>query len=196
MNRHLVRATARERSLALPGDTLIPRAADTITHAITINCSTRELWPWLVQMGADRAGWYSYDALDNGGRRSAKRILPEFQHAGVGAIFPALPGRTDGFVLIEQEPTHWLVLAWPLPTGEPVVTWAFVLNEVTPTLTRLIVRVRAGEAYSFHGLPNAIGLWLARVVHFIMQRRQLVEIARRAEYGSRPHPRGAHGLPS
>jgi hypothetical protein len=185
-SRKPVQATARERTLALPGDTIIPHAAGAFTHAITIHCSRRELWAWLVQMGAGRAGWYSYDLLDNGGHHSAEQILRGLQHPPVGAVFPALPGRRDGFVLLEQEPAHWLILGWPSPTGEQVVTWAFVLHEIEPAVTRLLVRVRGSEEYSFHGLPRAIGLWLAKVVHFIMQRKQLVEIARRAEGGARP----------
>ena len=94
---------------------MIRHAADSLTHAITVQCGRRELWPWIVQMGADRAGWYSYDILDNGGRHSADRILQRSAESFVGAVFPALPGRRDGFVLVENEPTHWLVLGWPAP---------------------------------------------------------------------------------
>src|SRR5687767_4575473 len=78
--RHSVQATTREHLLALPGDEMIRHAADSLTHAITVHCNRRELWPWLIQMGADRAGWYSYDMLDNGGRRSAEKILHGLQH--------------------------------------------------------------------------------------------------------------------
>lgn len=174
-------ATGREHLLALPGDELIRHAAGSLTHAITVHCSRKELWPWLVQMGADRAGWYSHDVLDNGGRHSAERILQGLQHPSVGAVFPALPGRRDGFILLENEPTHWLVLGWPSPEGDLVVTWAFMLHEIDVNTTRLIVRARASDDYRFHGLPKAMGFWLARVVHFVMERKQLVEIARRAE---------------
>jgi proline iminopeptidase len=129
----LVSATAHERARALPGDSIIPDAVGSLTHAITITCGRCDLWPWLVQMGADRAGWYSYDALDNGGRHSSEQILQGFQHPPVGTVFPALPGRTDGFILIEQEPTYWLILGWPSPNGSEVVTWTFVLDELGPT---------------------------------------------------------------
>jgi hypothetical protein len=182
MNLHSrIHATEREQVETLPGDGFVRHAADTLTHAITLDCNYRELWPWLVQMGADRAGWYSYDLLDNGGWHSAEQILRRFQSPSVGTVFPALPGTREGFVLIDIEPTHWLVLGWPSATGEQMVTWAFVLRELGPNTTRLIVRARASEQYKFHGLPNAFGLWLARVVHFIMERKQLVELARRAE---------------
>jgi hypothetical protein len=160
---------------------MIRHAADSLTHAITVHCSRRELWPWIVQMGADRAGWYSYDILDNGGRHSAERILHGLQNPSVGAVFPALPGRRDGFVLLENEPAHWLVLGWPAEDGELMVTWAFMLHEIDDNTTRLIVRARASDDYRFHGLPKAMGLLLARMVHFVMERKQLLEIARRAE---------------
>ena len=174
-------ATPREHLLALPGDEMIRHAAGSLTHAITVHCNRRELWPWLVQMGADRAGWYSYDILDNGGRHSAERILHGLQNPSVGAVFPALPGRRDGFVLLETEPTHWLVLGWPSDDGGLMVTWAFMLHEIDDNTTRLIVRARASGDYRFHGLPKAMGLLLARIVHFVMERKQLLEIARRAE---------------
>ena len=72
-----VRASRVERARTLAGDELIPRPIGSLTHAITIRRAAREVWPWLVQMGAgNRAGWYSYDFLDNGRQRSADRIMP------------------------------------------------------------------------------------------------------------------------
>ena len=177
------RATPREHLLAMPGDEMIRHAAGSLTHAITVHCSRKELWPWLIQMGADRAGWYSYDVLDNGGSPSADRILRGFQTPSVGTVFPALPGRRDGFLLVENEPTHWLVLGWPSSEGEMVVTWAFMLHEIDENTTRLIVRARANDDYRFHGLPKEMSLLLARAVHFVMERKQLLGIARRAESG-------------
>ena len=179
--RQRITATSRERLLALPGDEMIPHAADSLTHAITVHCNRRELWPWLIQMGADRAGWYSYDLLDNGGRPSADHIVPSLQSPPVGAVFPALPGQRDGFVLLESEPPQWLVLGWPGQDGRLVVTWSFMLHEVDENTTRLIVRARASDDYRFHGMPKAMGLLLARMVHFVMERKQLLEVARRAE---------------
>jgi hypothetical protein len=178
---HRTRATSREHLLAMPGDEMIRHAAGSLTHAITVHCSRKELWPWLIQMGADRAGWYSYDVLDNGGRHSAEQVLQGLQSPSVGAVFPALPGRRDGFILVENEPTHWLVLGWPAPDDKLMVTWAFALHEIDEHTTRLIVRARARDDYRFHGLPKALGTRLANVVHFVMERKQLLEIARRAE---------------
>ncbi len=87
-----VRATREEKTRALPGDERIPEAIDTLTHGVTIRRPPRDVWPWLVQMGAgSRAGWYSYDWLDNGRQPSAMRIVPELQHPTVGLSFPRCP---------------------------------------------------------------------------------------------------------
>jgi hypothetical protein len=133
-------------------------------------------------MGAGaRAGWYSYDFLDNGRRPSANRIVPELQEITAGMLFPALPGMTDGFILVTFEPERFLVMGWPSQEGSWLMTWAFVLEQTEHGGTRLIVRARGGRGYQFHGMP----WWLARhvvpLVHGIMQRKQLLGIARRAE---------------
>ena len=60
-------ATAFERRRPLPVDAMIPDALFTSTHAITIDAPPEQVWPWIAQMGAGRAGWYSWDAIDNGG---------------------------------------------------------------------------------------------------------------------------------
>jgi hypothetical protein len=178
-----VRATQEERARVLPGDERIPEAVDTLTHGVTIRCAPREVWPWLVQMGAGvRAGWYSYDWLDNGRTPSATRIVPELQHPAIGAVFPALPGVSEGFVLLALEYDRILMLGWRAPDGALEVTWTFVLETHVAGGTRLLVRVRAGRGYRLWGLPLVLTRLVARAVHFIMQRRQLLGIAARAEH--------------
>jgi hypothetical protein len=81
-----VRANRGERWRSLPGDGFIPAAESMLTHGISIRRPRSEVWPWLVQMGAGRAGWYSYDQVDNGDRQSAERIVPELQQIRVGDI--------------------------------------------------------------------------------------------------------------
>jgi pimeloyl-ACP methyl ester carboxylesterase len=185
---HSVRATTDERARALPGDERIPRAIDTLTHGVTIQRPPRDVWPWLVQMGAgSRAGWYSYDWLDNGRQPSATRIVPELQHPAVGTIFPAVPGMTDGFIVLAIEPERVVTLGGPAPDGTLAVTWTFVLEEVAPGVTRLLVRARGGPGYRFHGLPLLLTRFVVRVVHFVMQRKQLLGIARRAEMTMSQH---------
>jgi hypothetical protein len=176
-----VHADHFERVRRLPGDDVIPAPLATLTHAVTIEREPPLVWPWLAQMGAGRAGWYSYDWLDNGRRPSAARLLPEQQTIAIGTLFPALPGATDGFKVLAFEPNEWLLLGWTEPSGVPLVTWAFVLEPRRGGGTRLITRVRGSERYRFHGLSAALSKPIVRVVHFVMQRRQLLGIARRAE---------------
>jgi hypothetical protein len=184
-----VRADRAERVRPLPGDDLIAEPLATLTHAITIHRDRRAVWPWLAQMGAGtRAGWYSYDFVDNARHPSATRVVPELQSVAVGTVFPALPGITEGFRVQHVEPPASLVLVWPLSTGEPAVTWAFLLEPCPGPATRLIVRARGGQGYRFHGLPAPLSTPLIRLVHFVMQRRQLLGIAHRAESTVPPPP--------
>ncbi len=178
-----VRATPAEESMTLAGDGLIPQPIGSVNHAITIRRPPRDVWPWLVQMGSGRAGWYAYDFIDNGGHTSAERILPEDQTIGIGSIFPALPGAKDVFVVAQCEPEHSLVLAWRLPDGRYQTTWAFVLEQPQPDQTRLIVRGRVASGYRPYGLPQWLAVSTGHLAHFIMQRKQLLGIARRAEAG-------------
>jgi len=145
-------------------------------------------------MGAGtRAGWYSYDFIDNGRRRSANCVVPQLQTVAVGALFPALPGAHDGFHVLDFETARYLVLGWrPARGAPPVMTWAFVLEERPGDCTRLIVRAQGGRGYPFYGLPPWLGMPVIRFGHAIMERRQLLGIASRVE---RPKPAGdgTHG---
>jgi hypothetical protein len=107
--------------------------------------------------------------------------VPELQHPSIGSIFPALPGVTDGFTLLAMTRERMLMLGWLAPDGTPQVTWTFVLDEVSPGVTRLLVRARGGPGYRFHGLPLLLTRVVVRIVHFVMQRKQLLGIAARAE---------------
>ncbi len=176
-----VRANPAERARTLAGDDLIPQPAGSVNHAITIRRPPHDVWPWLAQMGSGRAGWYAYDFIDNGGHPSAERILPKYQNIGVGSVFPALPGATDVFAVAQSEPERNLVLVWRLPNGKYQTTWAFVLEQPQPRQTRLIVRGRIAFGYRPYGLPQWLAIPTGALAHFIMQRKQLLRIARRAE---------------
>jgi len=91
-----------------------------------------------------------------------------------------MPGATDGFFVLSYEPERFLVLGGIPQDGAYAVTWALVLDPVGPNQTRLITRARANAGYEFHGLP----LVVLKLIHYIMQRKQLIEIARRAEAAS------------
>jgi pimeloyl-ACP methyl ester carboxylesterase len=173
--RHSVQATVDEQRRQLPGDELIAEPPTlSMTHAITIRRPPCDVWPWIAQMGAgNRAGWYSYDFLDNRRHRSAVQILPELQHLDVGMVFPALPGETDGFTLVAFERERFLILDFKGPDRVRLVTWVFQLEPLDDDSTRLVVRAR--------GSSGAIGHRILPLVHFIMQRKQLLGIAQRAE---------------
>jgi hypothetical protein len=83
--------------------------------------------------------------------------------------------------LLAIEPERVLTLGWLTSNGPPAMTWTFVLDEVAPHVTRLLVRACGGPGYRFFGLPVWLTKPVARVVHFVMQRKQLLGIASRAE---------------
>ena len=174
----------------MPGDELIEEPIWSATHAISIPVPFVDVWPWLAQMGADRAGWYSWDVLDNGRRPSARAILPELQDLHVGDVVPALPGATEAFVVEDVEPSRHLVLGVPDGVTRRA-TWAFVVEEDetggagTAPGSRLLVRARLGRlvlAWPVLGqrtMPKRFVGGLAEAVHWIMVRRQLHGIRQR-----------------
>ena len=89
-------ATKEEAALPLPGDQVVAKADFVATRAITIDAPPDQVWPWLVQIGSGRAGWYTYDRIDNAGVPSATEIIPELQRLAVGDLIPWWPARTSG----------------------------------------------------------------------------------------------------
>jgi hypothetical protein len=157
------RATTLEKRSALPVDALVPEPIFASTHAITIDAPPEQVWPWIAQMGAGRAGWYSWDTIDNGGTPSANRIVPEFQTVVPGDVMPAVPHATNAFVVASVDPPHDLVLTVPDATGGNAVAWEHVLDPIPGGRTRLIVR----------GLASAHWLDLARVPSPVLGRRRI-----------------------
>lgn len=94
-------ASKQEQRLTMPADSLVSNPIGNVTHAVTIFAPLESAWPWLAQMGAGRAGWYSYDRIDNGGHPSAESILAEYQQIAPGDVLPAIPGATDAFIVAE-----------------------------------------------------------------------------------------------
>jgi hypothetical protein len=172
----LVKAAA-ERRAPLAGDDIIGTPRADLTYAITIDAPPRDVWPWLVQMGCQRAGWYSWDVLDNAGARSADRIIPELQHIAVGDVLPYKPTGSEGFKVLRVEPERALILGSTTPTFEG--TWAFVLEPIGETQTRLVTRYRASFEPSTR--MSATLLW-ARALHAVMESKQLKTIKHHAEH--------------
>lgn len=88
-------ATDQEATRSLAGDETVPDPGIASTRAIDIHAPAHVVWPWLVQMRWKRAGWYSYDMIDNDRTPSAERIIPRLQSLQVGDLVPEGPGRLD-----------------------------------------------------------------------------------------------------
>jgi len=168
--------TAADRAWRLEGDDLVPDARGQLTHATTIDAPPADVWPWLVQMGCQRAGWYSWDVLDNGRVRSADHIIPELQHLAIGDILPARPVGAEGFEVLRLIPERALVLRGLSPDWPG--TWAFVLEPLGANRTRLITRYRAG-APTTGAMTVMMPVWGA--VHEFMETKQLRTIKHHAE---------------
>jgi hypothetical protein len=146
-------ATAAELAGSMPGDELLPHAQFRATRAIMIDAPPRAVWPWLVQVGALRAGWYSNDLLDNLGRPSATTIVPDLQHLEVGQWLPMAPSGPpsdrNAFRVHSFEVNEWLL--WTKPDS----TWAWRL-----TLTDHGTRRSLGSTPSTTGITRCQPCWV------------------------------------
>jgi len=212
-----------DSTTALPGDDLIGTPVATDTRGITIAAPPEAVWPWLLQMGYGRAGWYSYDRLDMKGT-SADRILPEHQALAVGDIVPTDPA--GGFEVKVLEPGRTLVLyvdtalvtaratAMRAGTGETTpaglaasgkfletavppdfaVSWTFHLRPERDGGTRLIERMRL-RAGEGSGATKVLAPVMGFGV-FVMMQRQMAGIRGLAERNPEPPAVAAADVPA
>jgi len=163
-------ASDEEVRRAMPGDDLLRPGAPGTTRAITIDASPSEVFPWLLQIGYGRGGWYSYDWIDNDGRPSVDRIDPALQHLSVGDRIQMLPG--FGPTVREIEPDHHI-----LSSGD-ADTWCLVAQPLPGGHTRLISRWR-------QDWPKSIGTYVWTLVSdpgaFVMEQKMLRTIRTLAE---------------
>ena len=186
-------ATDAELAEHYPGADLIPAGRRGGTMAATIDAPPSAVWPWLVQMGCDRAGWYSWDRLDNAGVPSAESIHPEWQEVEIGDRWACVPNGTVWFEVAAVEPERFLALRAPidLRSGHPFDTagarprmyndglWCFQLTELPGERTRLVVSgYGADHPHALVALGNFL-FW--EPAHWIMQRRQFANLKRRVE---------------
>ncbi|MEA4909876.1 MAG: hypothetical protein VB089_19795 [Anaerolineaceae bacterium] len=143
-------ATAEEIQRPMPGDELDPDPAFLSTRAITIDAAPQAIWPWLLQMGYGRAGFYGYDILENvgspRGMASADRIMSEFQGFVVGDVVPISSVAQEVFYAIQ--PDEYLI--WAGESGEYPGGFTWALYPLDAQHTRLVVRIR----WSHHGLSQ------------------------------------------
>jgi hypothetical protein len=165
-------ATDEEIGSALPGDELVARPTFNATRAVTIDAPPDLVWPWLLQVGVTRAGWYSYDLLDNLGRPSARTIIPELQDLKVGDVVPLSPDGRSGPRVLAMEPGRSMV--W----GAAEATWTWVLQPMGGSGTRLLTRNRIHYRW-LH--PSIIFNLLIEFADIVMIRRMLLNVKERAE---------------
>jgi len=168
-------ATAAEVAMCMPGDELLHCAPFNTTRAITIKASAEDAWPWIAQIGFGRAGFYSYDLVDNLGRPSATRVLPEFQRVKVGDWIPMSGKVTDNtaFRIHSFEKPRWML--W----SKPGSTWSWLLIPHEDGSTRLVVRLKAEYRWTKPTIVTDVGLM--EIADFPMMRQCLLNIRARAE---------------
>jgi hypothetical protein len=175
--------TADERVATLPGDGITPDARYRVDHAITIRAPADSVWPWIVQLGQDRGGFYSYSWLERlfGDHvQNADRIHAEWQHVQPGDLVRAvqpdyLGGRFGdvGWRVLDVVPGRALILE----------KWgAFVVQPVDSHTSRFIVRTREPGTPTLVGLAlGPLSVFVFEPAHFIMQRGMLRGVRDRAE---------------
>jgi hypothetical protein len=182
--------TRLELDRTLPGDDRIAHVDAVITRAITIDAPPRAVWPWLVQMGYGRAGWYTYDIIDNLGRPSADRIFPELQRLAPGGAIPSGPLGV-AFRVLEVDAPHHLLLGWPSIGADG--TWVFSLEALPDGGTRLIERIRGRTAW---WTPAR---WLSGLIdlgEFVMMRKHMLGLRARAERAARTAADSTDAMPA
>jgi hypothetical protein len=166
-------ATDDEVRRAMPGDELVARPSFNATRAVTVAAPPSVIWPWIVQIGFGRAGWYSYDLLDNLGRRSSRRIIPELQHLAPGDIVPMGPGAGQGIPVHTVDAPRTMI--WGSPGDS---SWVWQLEPGPDGSTRLITRIRS----RIRATPTSIFFtMLFEVADFWMLRKMLLNLRDRAQ---------------
>jgi hypothetical protein len=180
-------ATAEETARPLPGDEIVARPTWNATRAVTVEARPEHIWPFLVQIGWGRAGWYGYDWADNRFRPSTWDILAEHQHLEVGKKFPMSPVTFQ--VCVDFRENEWMLwrgkdagLDAVARRGVSAGTWLWYLDPIDETHTRLLTRMR--DEYRWTS-PFILVQLLTDVLDFPFMRRVLLGIKARAEARAR-----------
>lgn len=204
-----------EVAATLPGDDVIPAPLWQTTHGITIHSTPADVWPWIVQMGITRGGWYLSARLDRVIWRidnpSVDRIVPELQHLDIGERVPDSVDGTAHFHVVAIEPERALVLhsrrhpvtgIWPDVSADdpgPYLdfSWTFVLRDMGDGTTRLLMRNRSVVMLGKRPAPAVVKVTLPLLdfFDFLYVRQMLRGIRKRVERtvsGTGTH--GGHAL--
>ncbi|OBI40269.1 hypothetical protein A5707_10135 [Mycobacterium kyorinense] len=179
-------ATKEECKTTLPGDELVRAPAAQTTGAISIDAAIDEVWPWLVQIGQDRAGLYSFETLGNliGLRlHNADRIHPKWQRLDIDDAVRLAPsgwmGLRDGVALrvVDLVPQQRIVLRAASPELPWDVVWSFHIMPHWKDRCRLIIRLRSGLRHP----GEILAAEFAGPVTALLTRGMMIGIKRRAE---------------
>lgn len=184
-------------ALPLPGDELVRAPTWTTNFSTRIRAAPEAVWPWLVQIGYGRAGWYTWYSFDNGGVASADVIVPALQRLAVGDVIPDGPRAHEGFGVWHVralDPARALVLfshrrpttGYELQPDDELppslaCSWAFTLWNEAPQETRLQVRVRAKLYGDGNALTVRLARWFFGLGDTVMENTMLEGIRRRVE---------------
>lgn len=167
-------ATDEEVNRSMPGDDIVIDPSFNATRVVTVNAPPEAIWPWLVQIGCKRAGWYSYDWVDNLGIPSAERVIPEFQKFEVGQFIPFSPNGKVGMYIIDFAELKWML--WGDKENDS--SWCWGLYPIDSDNTRLVTRVRLRYRWLS---PTIIFSLLLDIGDIIMMRKCMLGIKLRAE---------------
>lgn len=195
-------ATTEEVERPFPGGEIVPGGKRSATMAVTIDAPPSRVWPWLVQMGYGRGGWYSWDHLDNWGSASVETLHPEWQQIAVGDRLPSMPDDKAWWEVAALEPERFLALRASMglngkmfdpAAGRPKFstdsTWSFELEPLPGERTRLIVS--GYWAMEPRWLQPIVSVVFLEPAHWIMQKRQFVNLRRLVTQP--PNRKGAKG---
>jgi len=174
-------ATDEEVERAMPGDNIVDKPSFNATRAVTINAPAENIYPWIVQMGVNRAGWYSYDLLDNLARPSAEVILPEHQNIQVGDLIPMSPDGKQGLWVKEFSNAEWML--WWDKIGDN--SWVWGIYPEGESRSRLVTRVRV--KYRWFS-PAILFNLIIEFFDILMMHKCMLGIKRRAEALSLSQP--------
>lgn len=195
-------ASEQEVSGPYPGAERVRGGERAMTMAVSIDAPPEEVWPWLVQLGGDRAGWYSWDRLDNAGVPSAREVRLEWQDRAIGDCLKfRMPGNAmvDAYTVAMLEPNRFLGLYGatdlrgrslnsnrPRPRAWMEGLWGFQLRELAGDRTRLVIG--GYQTMRPRWLERFYNYWVYVPVVWIMQARMLAVLKSNIERAAQSHP--------